>query len=86
MSFHNSMQLDIYQEYEAQLNWKEEIDSKIEKGLIDKDLKPLKCECGCTEFVDKNESYINMGVVEHDRHCKGCDALVGSWSHGSWQL
>ena len=83
-----SKEMDYALENESQLNWEDEINRKIKEGLIDKDLKPLKCECGCTEFLDKNEYYIGggHGIAEYDRHCKECGELVGSWSHGSWQF
>lgn len=69
-------------------NWMKEIEENISKGIIDKNLKPIKCpKCNSKDFEDKNEHYIGggHGIAEFDRHCKKCNTICGSWSHGSWQ-
>jgi hypothetical protein len=61
-----------------------EIKDKIERGLIDEKLEPIKCECGSIEFVDKTTDKIDFLEVEKDRFCKKCNKLVGYWSYGYW--
>lgn len=61
-----------------------EIKDKIEKGLINEKLEPIKCECGSIEFHDKTTDKIDFLEVEKDRFCKKCNKLVGYWSYGHW--
>lgn len=61
-----------------------EIKDKIECGLINEKLEPIKCECGSTEFIDKTTDKIDFLEVEKDRFCKKCNKLVGYWSYGYW--
>ena len=61
-----------------------EIKDKIDRGLINGKLEPIKCECGSTEFVDKTTDKIDYLEVETDRFCKKCNKLVGYWSYGHW--
>jgi len=63
---------------------KSETKDKIERGLINEELEPIKCECGSTEFVDKTTDKIDYLEVEKDRFCKKCNKLVGYWSYGHW--
>ena len=62
---------------------------KIESGLIDKDGKPLKCECGNTNF-EKVDCYYeeSVGLVEYSLECKNeeCLKIVGNWSYGMWDI
>lgn len=62
----------------------EDIKHRIEKGLIDGKLKPIKCECGSTEFYDKITDRVESTITEKDRYCKNCNKLVGCWSYGYW--
>lgn len=62
---------------------------KIESGLIDKDGKPLKCECGNTDFERVNCHYEeSVGLVEYSLECKNeeCLKIVGNWSYGVWDI
>ena len=55
---------------------------KIESGIIDKDGKPLKCECGNTDFERVNCYYEeSVGLVEYSLECKNeeCLKIVGNW-------
>lgn len=61
-----------------------EIKDKIERGLINEKLEPIKCECGSTKFIDKTTDKIDYLEVEKDRFCKKCNKLVGYWSYGHW--
>lgn len=61
-----------------------EIKDKIERGLIDGKLEPIKCECGSVEFTNKTTDKIDFLEVEKDRFCKKCNKLVGYWSYGHW--
>lgn len=61
-----------------------EIKDKIERGLINEKLEPIKCECGSVEFTDKTTDKIDYLEVEKDRFCKKCNKLVGYWSYGHW--
>jgi hypothetical protein len=61
-----------------------EIKDKIECGLINEKLEPVKCECDSTEFIDKTTDKIDFLEVEKDRFCKKCNKLVGYWSYGHW--
>jgi hypothetical protein len=61
-----------------------EIKDKIERGLINEKLEPIKCECGSVEFIDKTTDKIDFLEVEKDRFCKKCNKLVGYWSYGHW--
>ena len=63
-----------------------EIKDKIERGLINEKLEPIKCECGSVEFTDKTTDKIDYLEVEKDRFCKKCNKLVGYWSYGHWLL
>ena len=63
---------------------KSEIKDKIERGLINGKLEPIKCECGSTEFVDKTTDKIDYLEVEKYRFCNKCNKLVGYWSYGHW--
>lgn len=62
---------------------------KIESGLIDKDGKPLKCECGNTNF-ERVDCYYeeSVGLVEYSLECKNeeCLKIVGHWSYGVWDI
>jgi hypothetical protein len=62
----------------------DEIKDKINKGLIDEKLEPIKCECGSTNFDDQIRDMLNYEVVEKDRYCDNCGKLVGYWSYGNW--
>jgi hypothetical protein len=62
----------------------DELKDKIERGLINEKLEPIKCECGSTEFIDKTTDKIDYLEVEKDRFCKKCNRLVGYWSYGHW--
>ena len=61
-----------------------ELKDKINKGLIDEKLEPIKCECGSTNFNDQTRDMLNYEVVEKDRYCDKCGKLVGYWSYGYW--
>jgi len=61
-----------------------EIKDKIERGLINVKLEPIRCECGSVEFTDKTTDKIDFIEVEKDRFCKKCNKLVGYWSYGHW--
>lgn len=61
-----------------------EIKDKIERGLINEKLEPIKCECGSVEFTDKTTDKIDFLEVEKDIFCKKCNKLVGYWSYGHW--
>lgn len=63
---------------------KSEIKDKIERGLINEKLEPIKCECGSVEFTDKTTDKIDFLEVEKDRFCNKCNKLVGYWSYGHW--
>ena len=54
-----------------------EIKDKIERGLINEKLEPIKCECDSTEFIDKPTDKIDYLEVEKDMLCKKCNKLVG---------
>lgn len=62
----------------------DELKDKINKGLIDEKLEPIKCECGSTDFNDQTRDMLNYEVVEKDRYCDKCGKLVGYWSYGHW--
>lgn len=62
----------------------QEIKHKINKGLIDYKLQPIKCECGSTNFNDKATELINYIVAEKYRYCNVCRKCCGYWSYGCW--
>ena len=59
----------------------------IDKGIINKDFEPIKCDvCGCTEFID-NVKEVDAGITsEFQRHCKNCNRILGYWAYGYWQV
>ncbi len=63
----------------------EEIEDRISRGLVSKDLEPIKCKCGSTEYKDTIMSVHDASfVLEKDRYCAKCNALMGAWAYGSW--
>jgi hypothetical protein len=76
----NKVKLPSFEEYYK---------DKIESGLIDKDGKPLKCECGNANFERVNCYYEeSVGLVEYSLECKNeeCLKIVGNWSYGMWDI
>ena len=63
---------------------KEDIQERIEKGLITEQLEPIKCKCGSTDYYELAITILDSLVVEKDRHCFECLTLLGHWSHGHW--
>lgn len=61
-----------------------ELKDKIKRGLINKELEPIKCECGSINFEEQIRDMLNYEVVEKDRYCLKCGKLVGYWSYGHW--
>ena len=62
-----------------------EIRERTEKGLIDSNLEPIKCEvCGSNNLHDKIVDTINHQAVEKTKVCSDCGAQLGDWSYGSW--
>lgn len=55
-------------------------------GYIDEKGKPLKCECGCTDFTDINEHFCQFGREEYQVQCNNCKEIVGHWAFGYWQV
>lgn len=63
------------------------MDWRIQKGYIDNDLNPLKCEkCGCRKFKEDNYDYLEHYVCEYDVICKCCGSIEGHWAYGYNQL
>ena len=63
------------------------IAEKVEKGVIDKDGMPLKCEnCGCTDFEMYDVMTCQYGYEEYKVKCRYCQEPVGYWAYGSWVL
>jgi len=75
---------EMFYEIIDKYNIEFELNDKIEKGLINDNLEPIKCECDSTEFYDKTTDRIDYLEVEKDRYCKKCNKLVGYWSYGHW--
>lgn len=62
------------------------IKRQINGGYIAEDLRPIKCECGCTEFKQVNQVYGEGWVEEYSLECKNecCLKIVGHWAYGGW--
>lgn len=63
----------------------EYLKKKIDDGLIDETLRPIKCVCGSEEFHDVTTDKIDYMEVEKDRICNKCEAFMGAWAYGYWQ-
>ena len=62
-SYNHAVELEMYVD----------IQNRIEQGLINNDLAPIKCTCGCTEFDDKVKERLDGHLVlEFERNCKKC--------------
>ena len=59
---------------------------QIDNGLIAKDGKPLKCNCGCIEFTNVDIHYCPWGTEEYAVKCNDCNKIIGRWAYGSWQV
>ena len=58
----------------------------VDNGFIDEDGTPLKCICGCKEFIDVNVCRIDITVCEFETRCIECGETVGYWAYGSWMI
>jgi len=61
---------------------------QIKEGLISENGKPLKCECGCKEFISVNEYHGEGWIEEYSLECTNqeCFKIVGHWAFGNWQV
>lgn len=62
------------------------IKKRIKDRYIDKELKPLKCDCGSTDFVNINEYFDPFSNEEFTRECKNCGQTLGHWAFNFWQV
>ena len=62
----------------------EYLDLAIAYGLINKDLSPKRCYCGCEEWEKCKCFYVQYGEVEFSARCKECGEYLGTWAYGSW--
>lgn len=64
------------------------IKEQIKEGYIAEDGHPKKCECGCTEFNQVNQTYGEGWIEEYSLECKNEDCLktVGHWAYGNWTV
>jgi hypothetical protein len=67
------------------MSTEEDIKDRINKGLINDDLAPIKCTCWCIEFDDIVKDRLDGHLVlEFERNCKDCGTTCGYWAHGFW--
>ena len=59
---------------------------QIEDGYILENGKPVKCECGCTDFKQVDKYFGEGYLEEYALECTNeeCLKIVGRWSYGSW--
>lgn len=81
----------LYQELEClrqeqDLSYSLYLEKQIQDGYMDKDGKPLKCECGNKDFEMINDPYCQYGVEEYVLKCTECNKVVGHWAYGYWQV
>ena len=79
---------DWYYSHEGKKSLEDYFKGEIEAGYISEDGTPLKCECGCTDFEQVNQTYGEGWIEEYSWKCTNdkCLKIVGHWAYGNWQV
>jgi hypothetical protein len=70
----------------TQEEYEEYVEELIRDGYILSDGTPLKCFCGCEDLYETGEYYDEHSLVEYEVKCKQCDARVGYYAYGYWEM
>lgn len=61
-----------------------------EKGYLSNKGRPLKCfHCNSADLISVDEFYDCLGMptlVEYTVKCNKCDAKLGAYSYGQWEV